>query len=160
MQKYGGMISRINPLSLVFLQNEDEEEQQPAHPAQITNVQRFFYRTNHYLYNNVVNRYVQNYNQIVSVLNSNTLYADSPNFKVDIHPVQLNHTAVQTTENMERTVEQVTERLLKEYVRTDHLKEQVTEVVLKQLTESKSFDSLKILPLKTRERILSEITKE
>ena len=160
MQKYGGMISRINPLSLVFLQNEDEEEQQPAHSAQITNVQRFFYRTNHYLYNNVVNRYVQNYNQIVSVLNSNTLYADSPNFKLDIHPVQLNHTAAQATENMERAVEQVTERLLKEYVRTDHLKEQVTEVVLKQLTESKSFDSLKILPLKTRERILSEITKE
>lgn len=160
MQKYGGMISRINPLSLVFLQNEEEEEQQPAGPAQITNVRNFFYRTNHYLYNNVVNRYVQNYNQIVSVLNSNTIYADSPNFKLDIHPVQLNHTAAQTTANMEMVVEQVTERLLKEYVRSDHLKEQVTEVVLKQLMEGKPFDSLKILPLRTRERILSEITKE
>ncbi len=160
MQKYGGMISRINPLSLVFLRNEEEEEQPPSGPAQITNVRKFFYRTNHYLYNNVVNRYVQNYNQIVSVLNSNTLYADSPNFKLDIHPVQLNYTAAQTTANMERTVEQVTERLLKEYVRTDHLKEQVTEVVLKQLTEGKAFDSLKILPLRTRERIISEITKE
>lgn len=160
MQKYGGMISRINPLSLVFLQNEEEEEQQPAGPAQITNVRNFFYRTNHYLYNNVVNRYVQNYNQIVSVLNSNTIYADSPNFKLDIHPVQLNHTAAQTTANMEMVVEQVTERLLKEYVRSNHLKEQVTEVVLKQLMEGKPFDSLKILPLRTRERILSEITKE
>ncbi len=160
MQKYGGMISRINPLSLVFLQNEEEEEQQPAGPAQITNVRNFFYRTNHYLYNNVVNRYVQNYNQVVSVLNSNTIYADSPNFKLDIHPVQLNHTAAQTTANMEMVVEQVTKRLLKEYVRSNHLKEQVTEVVLKQLMEGKPFDSLKILPLRTRERILSEITKE
>ncbi|MGN1180537.1 MAG: hypothetical protein ACI4SD_04915 [Suilimivivens sp.] len=160
MQKYGGMISRINPLSLVFLLNEEDEEQQPAGSAQITNVQSFFYHTNHYLYNNVVNRYVQNYNQIVSVLNSNTLYADSPNFKLDILPVQLNHTTAQTTANMERAAEQVTERLLKEYFRTDHLKEQVSEVVLKQLTESKSFDSLKILPLRTRERIISEITKE
>ena len=154
MQKYGGMISRINPLSLVFLRNEEEEEQPPSGPAQITNVRKFFYRTNHYLYNNVVNRYVQNYNQIVSVLNSNTLYADSPNFKLDIHPVQLNYTAAQTTANMERTVEQVTERLLKEYVRTDHLKEQVTEVVLKQLTEGNAFDSLKILPLRDRKSVV------
>lgn len=129
MQKYCGMTSRINPLALIFLQKEAEEEQPPVRPAQITNVRNYFYRTNHYMYNNVVNRYVQNYNQIVTLLQSNTLYAGSPNFKMDIHPVALDHTVVQTTEDMETVAKQITEHLLKEYVRVDKVQEKATEVI-------------------------------
>ena len=147
MQKYSGMTSRINPLALIFLQKEEEEEQPQVRPAQITNIQNYYYRTNRYIYNHIVNRYVQNYNQIVSVLQSNTLYAGSPNFKMDIHPVQMNHMVVQTTEDMETVVKQTTEHLLKEYVRVNEIHPMPS-------------DSLKVLPLKVRENILSKITEE
>ena len=96
MQKYSGMISRINPLALIFLQNEEEEEPAAVTPAQITNVHNHYYHTNYSIYNNVVNRYVHNYNQIVSLLRSNAIYSNSPNFKLDVHPVTFQHTQVQT----------------------------------------------------------------
>ena len=160
LQKYCGMTSRINPLALIFLQKEEEEEAPQMSPATILNVQNYHYRTNRYIYNHIVNRYVQNYNQIVSVLRANTIYAESPNFKLDIHPVQMNHTAVQTIQETETVVKQVTEQLLKEYVRVDQIQEKTTEVIIKKLTEGLSSEGLKLLPLKVREKVFSEITKE
>lgn len=160
LQKYCGMTSRINPLALIFLQKEEEEEAPQMSPATILNVQNCHYRTNRYIYNHIVNRYVQNYNQIVSVLRANTIYAESPNFKLDIHPVQMNHTAVQTIQETETVVKQVTEQLLKEYVRVDQIQEKTTEVIIKKLTEGLSSEGLKLLPLKVREKVFSEITKE
>lgn len=160
LQKYCGMTSRINPLALVFLRKEEEEEAPQESPATILNVQNYHYRTNRYIYNHIVNRYVQNYNQIVSVLQANSIYAESPNFKMDIHPVQMNHTSIQTTEEMESVVKQVTEQLLKEYVRVDQIQEKTTEVLIKKLTEGLSSEGLKVLPLKVREKVFSEITKE
>lgn len=160
LQKYCGMTSRINPLALVFLRKEEEEEAPQESPATILNVQNYHYRTNRYIYNHIVNRYVQNYNQIVSVLQANSIYAESPNFKMDIHPVQMNHTSIQTTEEMESVVKQVTEQLLKEYVRVDQIQEKTTEVIIKKLTEGLSSEGLKLLPLKVREKVFSEITKE
>lgn len=160
MQKYSGMTSRINPLALIFLQKEEEEEQPQVRPAQITNIQNYYYRTNRYIYNNIVNRYVQNYNQIVSVLQSNTLYAGSPNFKMDIHPVQMNHMVVQTTEDMETVVKQITEHLVKEFVRVNEIHDKTIEVDIKKLAGNMPSDSLKVLPLKVRETILSKITEE
>lgn len=160
LQKYCGMTSRINPLALVFLRKEEEEEAPQESPATILNVQNYHYRTNRYIYNHIVNRYVQNYNQIVSVLQANSIYAESPNFKMDIHPVQMNHTSIQTTEEMESVVKQVTEQLLKEYVRVDQIQEKTTEVLIKKLTEGLSSEGLKVLPLKVREKVFSEITRE
>ena len=160
LQKYCGMTSRINPLALIFLQKEEEEEAPQMSPATILNVQNYHYRTNRYIYNHIVNRYVQNYNQIVSVLRANTIYAESPNFKLDIHPVQMSHTAVQTIQETETVVKQVTEQLLKEYVRVDQIQEKTTEVIIKKLTEGLSSEGLKLLPLKVREKVFSEITKE
>ena len=160
LQKYCGMTSRINPLALIFLQKEEEEEAPQMSPATILNVQNYHYRTNRYIYNHIVNRYVQNYNQIVSVLRANTIYAESPNFKPDIHPVQMSHTAVQTIQETETVVKQVTEQLLKEYVRVDQIQEKTTEVIIKKLTEGLSSEGLKLLPLKVREKVFSEITKE
>ena len=160
MQKYSGMTSRINPLALIFLQKEEEEEQPQVRPALITNIQNYYYRTNRYIYNHIVNRYVQNYNQIVSVLQSNTLYACSPNFKMDIHPVQMNHMVVQTTEDMETVVKQTTEHLLKEFVRVNEIHDKTIEVDMKKWAGNIPSDSLKVLPLKVRENILSKITEE
>ena len=160
LQKYCGMTSRINPLALVFLQKEEEEEAPQASPATIFNVQNYHYRTNRYIYNHIVNRYVQNYNQIVSVLRSNSIYAESPNFKMDIHPVQMNHTSIQTKEELETVVKQVTEQLLKEYVRVDQVQEKTTEVLIKKMTEGLSSEGLKVLPIKVREKVFSEITRE
>lgn len=160
LQKYCGMTSRINPLALVFLQKEEEEEAPQASPATIFNVQNYHYRTNRYIYNHIVNRYVQNYNHIVSVLRSNSIYAESPNFKMDIHPVQMNHTSIQTKEELETVVKQVTEQLLKEYVRVDQVQEKTTEVLIKKMTEGLSSEGLKVLPIKVREKVFSEITRE
>lgn len=160
MQKYSGMTSRINPLALIFLQNDEEEQQPPVQPVSVINVRNYFYRTNHNMYNQVVNRYVQNYNQIVSLLQSNTLYAGSPNFKMDVHPVQFNHTQVQTEENLEIVVKQITERLLKEYEREEKTKEQTTKVILQQLSQEVPLESLKVLPLKIKEKIYTEINRE
>lgn len=160
MQKYSGMISRINPLALVFLQDEEKEEQTTERPVQITNVRNYFNHTSYHMYNSVVNRYIHNYNQIVSILGCNTIYAESPNFKMDIHPVMLSHTTVLTTEETEAIAKQITERLLQEYMRVDRIQDKTTEITVRQLTEGITFDSLKILPLKTREKIVTAIEKE
>lgn len=160
MQKYSGMISRINPLALIFLQNEEEEEPAAVTPAQITNVHNHYYHTNYSIYNNVVNRYVHNYNQIVSLLRSNAIYSNSPNFKLDVHPVTFQHTQVQTPQETEAVVKQVTERLLQEYVRVGKMQETKPEIQVKQLMEKVSADSLQILSGTTREKILSELSRE
>ena len=87
MQKYGGMVSRINPLALVFLQNEEEEDPPSATLVRISNVNHYHYRTNRFFYQNVANRYIQNYNQILTLLRSNSLYQNNLNFKADIQDV-------------------------------------------------------------------------
>ncbi len=135
MQKYSGMISRINPLALVFLQNEEEEEQPTERPAQITNVRNYFNHTNYHMYNSVVNRYVHNCNQIISIIGYNAIYSGNPNFKTDIHPVMLSHTAIQTPEETEEIAKQITERLLKEYVRVDRIQDKTAEITVRQLME-------------------------
>ena len=160
MQKYSGMISRINPLALIFLQNEEEEEPAAVTPAQITNVHNHYYHTNYSIYNNVVNRYVHNYNQIVSLLRSNAIYSNSPNFKLDVHPVTFQHTQVQTPQETAAAVKQVTEHLLQEYVRVGKMQETKPEIQVKQLMEKVSADSLQILSGTTREKILSELSRE
>ena len=168
MQKYSGMTSRINPLALIFLQNEEEEQEQPVKSVPVNHIRNYFYQTNNYMYSNVVQRYIKNYNQTISVLKSNTLYANSPNFKMNVYPVSLSHSFVQTTEDMETVIKQTTENLIREYTRIERIQEKTakevtrkqTKELTKEITKELTADSLKILPGKVREKIFSELTKE
>lgn len=160
MQKYCGMTSRINPLALFFLQDKEEEEPQPISQASVTNVHNYRYNTNYHTYNQIVKRYMYNYNQTLNVINKNSLYANNPNFKLNIHNMQLNHTTVQNVEDLETVMKQTTELLLKEYVHNERIEDKITQKVIKQLTDGITADSLNVLPGKIREKIYSQIIKE
>ena len=72
----------------------------------------------------------------------------------------MNHMVVQTTEDMETVVKQITEHLVKEFVRVNEIHDKTIEVDIKKLAGNMPSDSLKVLPLKVRETILSKITEE
>ena len=61
MERYSGMISRINPLALLYLEADEKKEEPAGSQQQITYVQNVTYQTNHYFYQHIINRYINNY---------------------------------------------------------------------------------------------------
>ncbi|MBQ7840684.1 MAG: hypothetical protein IJ390_09425 [Lachnospiraceae bacterium] len=91
MEKYAGMVSAINPLSLFYLRNDQEQEDVQKRPASVTYVQNQIYKVSHHQYNTVANRYMINYHNTVQTISSNPVYVESPNFRQDIRPVSFVH---------------------------------------------------------------------
>ncbi|MGN0330859.1 MAG: hypothetical protein ACI4D5_06400, partial [Kineothrix sp.] len=115
MERYGGMVSRINPLALVFLQAQEEPEE--AVPVRnVTNIHKIFCQTNQFIYNTIVNRYTRNYQDSLQLVKQNALYSSSPNFKINsIHPIACEYRKNGAPEENRAAVRQMVERIVREF---------------------------------------------
>ena len=118
LEKYAGMVSAINPLSLFYLKNETQEEAEPQQaPTQITYVQNQIRNVNHHHYHTMANRYMINYHKTMNLIAANPVYDQNPNFRRDLMPAKLIHTqAPKSEEETKEETKEIIRALVKQVV--------------------------------------------
>lgn len=156
MGRYSGMSAMINPISLLYLQSEEKEEER-LHPSNVTYIQNRIYKVTHHEYNTVANRYLINYHNTSQVIRENPIYAANPNFRPligstenhdirnntqiinrqDIHPVSLVHSGTENsqTEETDDAGKTLTTERIRELIRTVVKEAAVTEKTVENASE-------------------------
>ncbi|MBR2948346.1 MAG: hypothetical protein IKC46_00640 [Lachnospiraceae bacterium] len=124
LEKYAGMVSAINPLSLFYLKSETKEDEIPVvQSPSVTYVQNRIQNINHHHYHTMANRYMINYQNTMNLIAANPVYEKSPNFKREIMPANLIHTQVpkseeETKEETKEIIKTLVKQVVSEYKET------------------------------------------